>query len=95
MQEKHLFEPHASVYPLFGNPQNNKLSRVAILAIVKKYAAIASLKNPAIIPDNIGCHSLRHSKAMHMLEADINLIYIRYPYFHKIRTFIDRVLIIN
>jgi len=77
MQEKHLFEPHASVYPLFGNPHNDKLSRVAILAIVKKYAAMARLKNPAIIPDNIGCHSFRHSKAMHMLEADINLVYIR------------------
>jgi site-specific recombinase XerD len=77
MQEKHLFEPHAGVYPLFANPQNNRLSRVAILSIVKKYAMMAGLKNPAIIPDNIGCHSLRHTKAMHMLEADINLIYIR------------------
>jgi site-specific recombinase XerD len=77
MQEKHLFEPHASAYPLFGNAQNNKLSRVAILAIVKKHASMVRLKNPTIIPDNIGCHSLRHTKAMHMLEADINLIYIR------------------
>ncbi|WP_288854899.1 tyrosine-type recombinase/integrase, partial [uncultured Bacteroides sp.] len=24
-----------------------------------------------------GCHSFRHSKAMHLLEADINLVYIR------------------
>ncbi len=38
---------------------------------------MARLKNPAIIPDDIGCHSLRHSKAVHMLEADINLVYIR------------------
>lgn len=77
MQENHLFEPPASVYPLFSNPHNNKLSRAAILAIVKKYTAMARLKNPAIIPDDIGCHSFRHSKAMHMLEADINLVYIR------------------
>ncbi len=77
MQEKHLFEPHASVFPLFANPHNNKLSRVAILSIVKKYATMVGLKNPAIIPDDIGCHSFRHTKAMHMLEADINLIYIR------------------
>jgi integrase/recombinase XerD len=77
MQEKHLFEPHVSNYPLFGNPHNNKLSRVAILSIVKKYAAMAHLKDPAIEPDNIGCHSFRHTKAMHMLEAGINLIYIR------------------
>lgn len=77
MQENQLLEPHAGVHPLFGNPQNGKLSRVAILGIVKKYAAMARLKNPSIIPDGIGCHSFRHSKAMHMLEADINLVYIR------------------
>lgn len=77
MQENHLFEPYASVYSLFSNPHNRKLSRAAILAIVKKYSAMARLNNPSIIPENIGCHSFRHSKAMHMLEADINLIYIR------------------
>jgi site-specific recombinase XerD len=77
MQENHLFESYASVYPLFSNPQNGKLSRATILAIVKKYTSIARLKNPTIIPDKIGCHSFRHSKAMHMLEADINLVYIR------------------
>lgn len=77
MQEHRLFEPHANVYPLFSNPRNGKLSRAAILGIVKKYAAMARKANPATIPEGIGCHSLRHSKAMHMLEADINLVYIR------------------
>lgn len=77
MQERGLFESHANVYPLFSNPQNGKLSRAAILGIVKKYAAIARKADPVIIPEGIGCHSLRHSKAMHMLEADINLVYIR------------------
>lgn len=77
MQEHRLFEPHANVYPLFGNPQNGKLSRAAILGTVKKYAAMARKVKPAAIPEGIGCHSFRHSKAMHMLEADIHLIYIR------------------
>lgn len=77
IQENRLYEPHACVFPLFSNPQNGKLSRAAILAIVKKYTLTARLKNPAIIPDIIGCHSLRRSKAMHMLDADVNLIYIR------------------
>lgn len=77
MQEHHLFEPHANVYPLFSNPRNCKLSRAAILGIIKKYTARARLINPAAIPEGIGCHSFRHSKAMHMLEADINLVYIR------------------
>ena len=77
MQENQLFEPHASVHPLFSNPHNDKLTRAAILAIVKKHTAMARLNEPSIIPDDIGCHSLRHSKAMHMLEANINLVYIR------------------
>lgn len=77
MEEHKLFEPHANVYPLFANPHNGKLSRAAILVIVKKYAAKARLVNTAAIPEGIGCHTFRHSKAMHMLEADINLVYIR------------------
>jgi integrase/recombinase XerD len=77
MQEHRLFEAYTSAYPLFSNPQNGKLSRAAILGIVKKYTAMARKANLAVIPEGIGCHSLRHSKAMHMLEADINLVYIR------------------
>jgi integrase/recombinase XerD len=77
MHENELFEPHKSVYPLFSNPQHGKLSRAAILMIVKKYTNMARLKKPAMVPDGISCHSLRHSKAIHMLEANINLIYIR------------------
>lgn len=76
MQEHQLLEPYANVYPLFSNPHNGKLSRAAILGIVKKYTAMARRVNPAI-PEGISCHSFRHSKAMHMLEADINLVYIR------------------
>ena len=33
--------------------------------------------NPQIIPQSISCHSIRHSKAMHLLQAGINLVYIR------------------
>ncbi len=77
MQEHQLFEPYANVYPLFSNPHNGKLSRAAILGIVKKYTEMVRVVNPAAIPEGIGCHSFRHSKAMHMLEADINLVYIR------------------
>lgn len=77
MTEHHLIEPQNKSHPLFANPQGEKLSRMAVLNIVKKYAEMARAKVPELIPEKIGCHSLRHSKAMHMLEADINLIYIR------------------
>lgn len=64
-------------HPLFPNRQGGKMGRMAVLNIVKKYVQMARQKQPSLIPDRIGCHSFRHSKAMHMLEADINLVYIR------------------
>lgn len=29
------------------------------------------------IPEKVSCHSLRHSKAMHLLQSGVNLVYIR------------------
>lgn len=77
IKECGLDRPERISEPLFSNPQGNKLSRMAVLNIVKKYVRMAREKNPDLIPNDIGCHSFRHSKAMHMLEADINLVYIR------------------
>ncbi|MDD4591577.1 MAG: tyrosine-type recombinase/integrase [Parabacteroides sp.] len=77
MTENVLFEPLESGHPLFCNPQKSRLTRMSVLNIVKKYALMARQENPFLIPEKIGCHSLRHSKAMHLLEADINLVYIR------------------
>lgn len=77
MKEMGLDRPENISDPLFANPQGNKLSRMSVLNIVKKYVRMAHEKDCDLIPEDIGCHSFRHSKAMHMLEADINLVYIR------------------
>lgn len=77
MQENKLLDSQNLKHPLFPNRQGGKLSRMAVLNIIKKYAAMTKVKHPELIPDGIGCHSFRHSKAVHMLEADINLVYIR------------------
>lgn len=77
MEEERLNLPEYQCRPLFPNPQGGTLSRMAVLNIVKKYVNKAKAISPDLFPGDIGCHSFRHSKAMHMLDAEINLVYIR------------------
>ena len=77
MIEYKLLEPHANMYPLFYNNRREKLTRAGVNYILRKYAGIARRKDSSLIPERISCHALRHSKSMHMLQAGINLVYIR------------------
>lgn len=77
MKEKQLDKPHANMYPLFSNSRGEKLTRAGINHIVQKYADMGRKHDKSLIPNNITCHSLRHSKAMHLLQAGVNLVYIR------------------
>jgi len=63
--------------PLFCNRGKQKFSRWGITYILKKYADAARVVTPGLIPDKLSPHCFRHSKAMHLLQADVNLIYIR------------------
>lgn len=63
--------------PLFYNSRNEKMTRAGITYILKKYADMARLESPSLIPTKICCHQLRHSKAMHLLQAGVNIIWIR------------------
>lgn len=77
METCHLLEPYANEYPLFGNGRRGKMSRMGISVVVKKFADKAHNLNPSLIPIKISPHSLRHSKAMLMMKAGVNLICIR------------------
>lgn len=62
--------------PLVTNRYHKKMNRDGVSYIIKKYAMEIRAEDPAF-PGEIHCHVLRHSKAMHMLEAEINIVYIR------------------
>lgn len=71
MKENHLDQPENLDRFLFFNHQGKPLTRAGGTYILKKYTAAAGIEK------NVSPHVLRHTKAMHMLEANINLIYIK------------------
>lgn len=77
MKENYLLESYANQYPLFSNSRREKLTRAGVTYILNTYVDLARKINPGIIPEKISCHSIRHSKAMHLLQAGVNLVYIR------------------
>lgn len=68
--EQHLDSPSDFEHPLFYNSQGKKLTRQGIAYILKKYAASCDILE-------ISPHKMRHTKAMHLTEADVNPIFIR------------------
>ncbi len=71
LQEQNLLRDNFESHPVFFNRQHHKLTRAGVSYILSKYIdqADTSVK---ITP-----HVLRHTKAMHLLQADVNLVYIR------------------
>ena len=57
-------------HPLFYNAQGKKLTRQGISYVLKKYAKKCGI-------NDISPHQLRHTKAMHLTEANVNPIFIR------------------
>ena len=71
MAEQKMPSPKSkSNYAIFFNCKGDKLTRQGITYILQKYTTIIGL-------ENVTPHLIRHSKAMHLTEADINPVYIR------------------
>lgn len=64
-------------YPLFCNRAGKKLTRAGVTYILDKYLLQAKASGESYLPDSISPHCLRHSKAMHLLQSGVNLVYIR------------------
>lgn len=62
---------------LFTNKRHESLTCAGIQYIINKYIEMGRKNNPDYYRKRISNHSFRHSKAMHLLEAGVNLIYIR------------------
>lgn len=77
MKEYGIQDPHNLDHPLFFNSHRQKLTRPGITYLIHKYADIAREKYPEKIPVKLSPHSFRHSKAMHLLQSGVPLIYIR------------------
>lgn len=78
LKEQNLFgKPEKKSSPLFTNSRKERLSRAGVTYILKKYVTLTKSNTNIIFPEKISPHVLRHTKAMHMLQSNINLIYIR------------------
>lgn len=77
MDEHHLQETRIIMHPLFYNNRREMLTRSGVLYILNLYIDMAKKNSSNDIPEKVSCHSLRHSKAMHLLQSGVNLVYIR------------------
>lgn len=76
LQEQGLTTIDKGDYPLFRNRKQEKFTRAGITYILKKYIDISRLSS-LTMPQKVTPHVLRHTKAMHLADANTNPIYIR------------------
>ena len=62
--------------PLFFNQQRQRLTRAGVSYVVTKYANPARCLS-SCMPLKITPHVFRHTKAMHLCQAGVDIIYIR------------------
>jgi integrase/recombinase XerD len=68
MHEHRLDRPERIDSPLFFNRHGEHLSRSGVRYLLAKYTENARKAKPGL-PDKISPHTMRHSKAMHLLQA--------------------------
>ncbi len=77
MKEQNLLENGSQKHPLFYNSSRRPFTRPGITYILQKYLNKAKeTYSDMDFPERLHPHMIRHTKAMHLLEADMNLIYI-------------------
>lgn len=72
-----IFKNESEDCYVFKNACNQKITTKGIEYILTKYVKECKEKYRDKFKNNYTNHSMRHTRAMHLLEAGINLIYIR------------------
>ena len=62
---------------LFKNHMGRPFTRQGINYLLKKYGCMARKNGTAYVPEDLSPHKLRHTVAMELLTAGVDLIYIR------------------
>ena len=78
---EHL-DPHpglaADTSPLFHGPNHSRLTRSGIAKLLSRHVRAVRARDPSWAPGlPITSHTLRRTRAMHLIQAGVNLIYIR------------------
>lgn len=76
MEAHGLLMPEAAERPVFGGRHGRPMSRSGVRYLLAKHVRSASGDGTSI-PTKVGPHTLRHSKAMHMLEGGVPVVVIR------------------
>ena len=64
--------------PLFVNRSGNRLTRAGVSNVVERHWRAAAAANPGVaVHCSVKPHLLRHSKATHLVEENVNIYYVR------------------
>lgn len=72
---EHRIDP-ASAEPLFRNQRGRPLTRFGVHYLLRKYATIARSAAPTLAAKRVHPHMVRHSTAVHLLQAGVDLVTI-------------------
>ena len=75
-------KPHPGIgpdtNPLFSGPHHTRLTRSGVTKILARHVRAVRARDPGWAPGlPVTAHTLRRSRAMHLIQAGVNLIYIR------------------
>ena len=63
--------------PVFRNRRHQPLTRFGIHALVERYARVVAATMPSVAKKRVSPHTIRHTTAMHLLRAGVDINTIR------------------